>query len=233
VKRIIFPLLIAISLGMGLLIPGYHDWTGSEQSRPSPLLLPTAGCLLLSAIIACGLLRWLPVDDQRAPSEKAQKTQFQIRTILVITALAAILLVALAKLPLLAVSSVLQILALGYLVRSWVRDAPSRWPAAALLSCMYLPYAWIVTWNDLTSAWPEILWLAFGLPSFLLTLLVGGLLQQHPQNLQWLSMLLTSGQLAAGVWVIQVGTRRLIAWLIFSLLASVFGSFILNALFRM
>lgn len=231
VKRLIFLLLIAISLAVGLLIPAYYEWTGSDQNRPSPLLLPTAISLLLGAVVVCCLLPWLPIADDRVAAERGQG-QFQIRTILALTAAAAVLLLALVKLPPLAVSGVIQLTAFGYLIRVGVRHRQDRWAVAALLACMYLPYAWVFFWDDLRNASAEILWGALGLPNFFDTLLLGALIDRHLDRVVWVAMLLTSGQLAIGAWIIGLGPRRSIALMIFSLVSSIFGSFILNALVR-
>ncbi len=98
---------------------------------------------------------------------------------------------------------------------------------------MYLPFAWLVTWDELSNALTGMLAMAAGLPAFLPTLLVSGLVHQHGKELAWLSMLLTSAELLIGVWIMRLGPRRFVAYVIFVLIASIFGSFILNALVRM
>jgi hypothetical protein len=72
-----------------------------------------------------------------------------------------------------------------------------------------------------------------GLPAFFFAMLFGSLTRQHSQELGWLAMLLTSAELVIGVWIIRLGTKRFIAYLVFVLIAAIFGSFMLNALVRM
>ena len=133
----------------------------------------------------------------------------------------------------LAVSGGLHGIALYYVVRMWFLSRSIRWPVASLLACMYFPFAWIIPWSERSNVLPEMLWMASGLPAFFFTLLVGSLFRQHPQELAWLSMLLTSAELLIGVWLIGLGPRRFIAYFVFLLIASIFGSFTLNALVRM
>lgn len=231
-KHSIFPLMIAASLVVGWQIPGFYDWTGSDQSRPSPLVPQTAVGLLLSGILACCFLPWLPIVYDPPATDRAVKAQFKIRTLLVITALAAVLLVAFRTMPLLALSGGLQAIVFCYLVRFWIHFPSLRWPTASLLACMYLPYAWIVSWSQLYDQLPAVLWIVSGLPAFFLTLLVGSVADQHAENLTWLSSLMVSAELVMGLWMIRLGPRRFVAYLVFVLILSIFGSFVLNALAR-
>ena len=133
----IFPMLIGVSLVVGRLIPAFYDWTGSDQSRPSPWIFPTAVGLLLCGITACFVLPWLPNEYDRSATNRVGKVQFKIRTILVVTAVVALFFVAFRKMPMLAISGALQGIALCYVVRFWILFRSFRWPTASLLACMY------------------------------------------------------------------------------------------------
>ena len=179
----VFPLIIGVSLVVGRLIPAFYDWTGSEQSRPSPLIFQTAVGVLLCGIMACLALPWLHIEYDPPTTNRVAKVQFTIRTLLVMTAVVAVFLVAFRKTPLLAVSGGLHGIALCYVVRFWILFHSFRWQVASLLACMYFPFAWIIPWSERSNVLPEMLWMASGLPAFFFTLLVGSLFRQYPQEL--------------------------------------------------
>jgi hypothetical protein len=222
-------MLVGVSFVVGLSIPAFYEWTGSDQSRPSPLIHQTGAGLILLAVTAMSLLPWLPIQHDPPPIERRGKIQFKIRTILVTTAAVAACLAVFRETPLIAASGCLYAAVLCYVVRLWILCRPLGWQVSALLACMYFPFAWVVSFDELLNFVAGIP----GLPAFFLTLLFGSLLLQHTQNLTWLSMLLASAELVLGVWMIRLGPRRTIAYLLFVLITSIFGSFVLNALTRM
>ncbi len=132
-KLLIFPLLIGVSLAVGLLIPAFYDWTGSDQSRPSPLIFQTAVGLLLCGIMVCMALPWLSIAYDPPPTHRARKVQFTIRTILVMTAVVALLLVLFRNKPMLAVSGGLNVIAWCYVVRVWILFRSFRWPLSSVV----------------------------------------------------------------------------------------------------
>ncbi len=228
----IFPFLVGLSLAVGWLIPAFYDWTGSDQGRPSPLVSQAAIGLILFGLIVCAALPWLPIAPDSPANERIGTLRFGLRTILLMTAVIAMFLTAFITLPRLAVSSVLYGIALGYAVRFWILFRLFRWRVAALLGCMYFPFAWLVTFDERSTLLPAILWIAPGLPAFVPTLLVGTVAHQNSRELAWLLTLLASAELVVGVWIIRLGPRRAIAYLLFLLITSIFGSFALNALVR-
>jgi hypothetical protein len=223
--------LIAISLLLGCLIPAFYDWTGSDQSRPSPLIWQTALGLTVSAAVVCFALPWLPIRDEAEHRAAPVRFQFKLRTLLAMTAGVAAIIAALAEFPML-VSSILCAISFGCVVRYWVLYRCHRWATAALTACMYLPFFWIFMDGEPKHLFPEILWMASGLPSLFPALLIGGLLGQNQHDTMWLPVLLTGVVLAAGILSIRMGPRRTLACLLIVLLMSTFGSFVLNALAR-
>ena len=231
-KLVIFPLLIVVSLVAGLIIPAFYDWTGSEQSRPSPLINQTAVGLILCGLIVCLALPWLPISDDSPAIRPGARLQFKIRTAMVMMAAVAAVIVALREIPMV-VGVAAYGIACCYVVRFWILFRPYRWQTLALGACMYLPFAWIVPYDELANLLPAILWMASGLPAFFPTMLVGSVVRQQHQELMWLPTLVTSLELVTGVWMIRLGPRRAIAYCLFALISSIFGSFVLNALVRM
>ena len=227
----IFPLLIAVSFVVGWFVPAFYEWTGTDQSRPSPLIGQTASGLTIGAIVVCLLLPWLPIAGDAPQNSRTSAVRFNIRTVLVVTAVLAAIMAALMKFPA-AVGGGLCAIAVCYLVRFWILHRGFRWQSAALLACMYLPFVWIVHADHLHVRLTTI-WMALGLPALVPTMWISRLVGQHVEKSAWISMLLTGAQLVLGIWMIRLGPRRTIAYLLFILLMSTFGSFVLNALLRM
>jgi hypothetical protein len=229
-KRSVFPLMIGVSLMAGRLIPTFYDWTESDQSRLSPLVPQTAVGLFLFGIIACFVLPWVHFEHEPSATSRGGTVQFTIRSILATIAVIAVFLAAFRKTPMLAVSGGLHAVAMCYVVRFWTLHRSLRWPVASLLACMYFPFAWIVSSSAPFHLSDSLQ--CFGLPAIFFVILLGGLVHHHPDSLAWLSIPLTSAELLVGVWLISLGPRRSIACLVFVLIASLFGSFVLNALLR-
>lgn len=97
---------------------------------------------------------------------------------------------------------------------------------------MCLPFVWLIAHNELDSFLKAILWVASTLPAFFPACLIGYLVGQNSHDVMWLSVLLTGVQIVIGTWIIRLGPKRTIAYLVLVLLMSTFGSFGLNALVR-
>ena len=143
----------------------------------------------------------------------------------------AAIIAALMKFPM-AVSGVLCAIAFCHVVRFWILYQHYRWQTAALLACMCLPYFWIIAFEELDEVFPAILWIVSGMPAFFPTCLIGYLVGQNSHDVMWLAVLLTGVEMVVGTWIIPLGPRRTIAYLVLVLLMSMFGSFALNALVR-
>ena len=54
-KAIFFPMLVVEILVLGLMIPTFYEWSGADQSRPSPYV-PIVFCAFLGFVIVA----WIP-----------------------------------------------------------------------------------------------------------------------------------------------------------------------------
>ncbi len=228
-RFLIFPLFIAASLVLGWLIPGFYEWTGSDQSRPSPLIWQFALGMTIGGFILCLLLPFLPAQTAAQDETREPKLRFTVKNLLVLTAVIAIILVALMKFPLVT-SCVLCGGAFLHYVWFIVLHPKRRWPAAALLSCVCLPFVWLIGYGEFSNIWKGLLWIATGLPMLLPSAYLASWFGLNFQTAPWISILLTGTELFIGTWIIHLGTRRTIAYLIFALLVSVFSSFCLHAM---
>jgi hypothetical protein len=224
----IWPLLIGLSLVVGWSVPAFYDWTGSNQSRSSPVILLAAAGLLLLAIVGCAALPWWPIADDRPLAFRDRKFQFSIRAMLVTTAVVAVLLVV-GKLMPTVVGGGLYAISGAIAVRYCILFPQVRWQVAALVACMYFPFAWVLTWPGPSM---DCLFFCSGLPALLPTMLIGNAFGQYLHHSVWLLLLLSGAELVLGLWIIRWGPRRTIAYLLLVLLISTFGSFVLNALAR-
>lgn len=224
-RTLILTTFIATSLFVGWLIPGFYAWTDSDQSRPSPLLWQVPLWSAIAAVLFSAALPWLPILQSSPPHEQRPRTRFGLRTLLGITATVAVMLAAMTKFPLV-VSCVASFIAFAYLVSFCVRNPQHRLSAATLISCMVLPYAWVIAYDELDRLIPAILWMFIGFPAFFPGAVMSSLLGQNFGNSYWPSVLLTAIELGVGMWVIHLGPKRTIAYLLFAMLTSAMGSLV-------
>ena len=227
---LIFPLLIAVSFLVGWFIPRYYDWTDSDQSRSSPLVGQTALGLIVGSIVIWAVLPWVPVAEAVSGAAQSARVRFTTRAMFLMTAVVAVVIVTFTKFPLVA-SGGLCAFAFCYVVWFWSRFRQNRFQTTALLACMWLPFVWIIAWDELDNL-SEILWIAAGIPALFPALFIGSLFGQNPHEAMWLAVLLTGAEMAVGTWIIRLGLRRTIAYVVFVFLMSTFGSFVLHALMR-
>lgn len=225
----IFPLFIVASLVLGWLIPGFYAWTGSDQSRPSPLIWQFALGMTIIGCVICLLLPWLPIPTEAQEETHASNQRYTLKNLLVLTTVMAIVIVALMK-SAMVVSCLL--CGAAFLNYAWlvVIRPQLRWQATALLSCMCLPFVWIIEYGEIFNIWKGLLGIAAGLPMLLPSAWLASWFGTNFHSAPWTSILLTGLELLVGTWVIRLGTKPAIAFLVFALLVSVFSSFGLHAL---
>lgn len=224
-------IFIAVSFAIGCSIPAFYEWSGADQSRSPPILGYTALALMISGASVCLALPWLPIAS--AGSVATSTTiRFNIRTLLIATAACALVIAALMQFPLV-VSGALYLVALFSAIWFAVMVVERRWQTIALLATLYLPFSWIFTTAAEWHISATTLLLSLGFPALLPTLLISSWTRHPAHSMSWLSLLLTSLALLSGIFIIRVGPRLTIAYLVLVLLTATFGSFVLNALVRM
>ena len=224
-----FSLFIAASLLVGWFIPRFYIWTDSDQSRPSPLLWQVPLGSIVVSMAFCVVLPWLPIANQKSNKTSQQRLLFSIRTLLLITAMVAVAIVLLAKFPLL-VSGIVTAGAFVYLIAFCVSNPQHRLEASALVASMSLPYVWIVGYDELGRILPDLLVMFAGLPAFLPAALLERLFNQNMHDAFWLALLLTALEMVIGIWMIRLGPKRTIAYLLLVLHVSALGSLGFHAL---
>lgn len=225
------PLMIAASLLIGWFVPDFYDWTGADQSRPSPVVGPIALAIFVGGLIFCASLPWIPLDKHNDDADRQSRFRFGTRTLLAMTTGIAVVFALTLKFPIIG-SGCVYVGVLGYLIRFWVLHRQHRMQTVALLCCMSSPFLWIVDHDELSNLIPQALMIAAGFPALIPTMLISSIVSAHPQEMGWLAVLLTSLELALGIWMIRLGPRRTLAYLVAVLILSTFASFIFNALVR-
>ncbi|WP_144054752.1 hypothetical protein [Rhodopirellula europaea] len=105
-----------------------------------------------------------------------------------------------------------------------MKPANARLPATALLACMILPYAWVVRHEELDRILPALISMFPGMPTFYPAAIVGGWFGQPFHDSGWIAMLLTTAELAVGIWLIRLGPKRTIAFSLLAMLTAAIGS---------
>ena len=160
----VFTSLITASLIAGWSIPAFYDWTDSAQTRPSPLLWKVPLSAALVSLAFCLALPWLPnLNDE--PTEKSDpRMRFGIRSLLLATSAVAGTLTLLTKFPVTASVLVFTGTAVHFSVFIW-RHPPNRFAASALIACMFLPFAWVIGYDELERILPSLAWMFAGMPA--------------------------------------------------------------------
>ena len=224
-ETLVFLSFIVVSAAVGWGIPWFHEWSGTQQSHRSPLIFRMGIALTAGGIALCFLLPRLLLPRHTSESAKQPPFwfRFTMRRVLVVIALTAIwvggspqLDVAVCRFNFIGIFCYA-----GWLLR---HNQADRWAVVALFSCMYLPFLWLGLDRSLLQML-ELPAVIIGLPAFVPQLLIGVVIGQRTVEWFWMGALLTAIQLRVGFWMIHLGPKHTIACLIYSLLASLFGSF--------
>jgi len=221
-KGICFPLLFVGVLILGLMIPTFYEWSGADQSRPSPHTAAAFYAIVGFVIVALVALTWLPSmdvvrDQELEQPEENGKFQFNLRTLIITTSVIAIFVAGFTSLRLITTVGVIT-LTLSFSAWIVMRDLSFRWKLAALLGCMYFPYAWVLLPDRVGKFGIDHIFPGLGLPMFVPSILLGRFFGQRGEEHIWLLLLMTAIELAIGVWLIRLGPRRAVAWIFVVLL---------------
>jgi hypothetical protein len=221
-----FLLIIATSLLIGLVIPAFYRWTDSDQSRPSALLWQVPLVLTSITLVVCIVLPWLPIANNLPKDVSTTKFRFSLGRLLVLTTAVAFAIPLLMNFPLV-VSGVVSAITWTYFLGFCLLNPACRLSAVGLLATMSLPFAWVVA--DRWLAKPLLMMLT-GLPAFVPAALLSRLFKQNMQQELWLMFLLTAIELLIGTWLIRLGTKPALAYCLFVMQLSTFGSLALHML---
>jgi hypothetical protein len=225
-------LLLLILLGgiSGWFVPAFYDWTGADQSRPSPLMWQVPLGVAFVATLFCVSLPWMPITGWTQATLK-RPTQFTLRSVLILTAAIAVLIAIGFRFPSV-VAGICFVSALAAALRSAILYRETRLPIAALLACMILPYVWVLGYGELHRLFPAILWMSAGMPGFFPAALILRLVGSNLNEGSWVAFIVSAAQILLGLWLIRSGPKRTIAYIHFVMLSSLMGSLLFHALVR-
>lgn len=220
--------IISVSAIIGTFMRPFYDWTGADQSRASPVVLPIAIALLVVCVLFCLSLPWIRLPQQFGPARPLFTFQLR-RMIYWITAIA--MLLALARyIPAAWITGGMFAVSLGYWIWLIYQQRELRLGLFALFAAMYFPFLWTV---ESLREQVHLVVVVGGLPAFLPTALLGAMIQSHAENLVWFMFLFSAAELLVGCFLFQRQTKFGIGYAAFLLLLSTFGSFLLHSLMRM
>ena len=218
--------LVVLSGVLGLLVHPFYDWTGSDQSRPSPLLWRVPIILAVLCGLFCLAMPWLQISRNEVRSFR-----FKLRDLLIATAGVGLLAVIGSRFPLLVVASVFFFVVV-FVVASSICGKHYRTQTATMFCVMYLPYLWLPFHFEFNTEFSELFGMLLGLPGFLPSIFASQMLNQHPSETIWMPPLITSVQMVVGFVLIRVGPRWTLAYFCLLMLGSAIGSLGLNAAMR-
>lgn len=222
--------LAVLSVLAGLFIPEFYDWSGADQSRSAPVIGWVAIGIMIADVVLIVLLAMMHTLREKSSDATTSTWRFGMSHILIITTCVALFL-AIAKWASIYVAC--RLLQLGVVVVGvWVavQFPRVRFWIAWILFLQIAPFLWLVRDPSFSNAGSELLAILSCLPTLMPAALF---VSANHESMQWILTLLTTAELAMGIWLSYLGPKRVIAWGIVVLTLSVFSSFVLNALIRM
>lgn len=237
-ERFFFLVLVVGVLAIGFMVPTFYDWSGVDQSHSTPEADRSWYIVLGFVLLTWLALPWIPGlmrmklgKEPKSETENGlRRFQFNLRTLLIIMTVVAVSIIGLGSYRL---DFVLLLVCTSLVFSMWIvaHRLLWNWQVASLFACMYFPWAWAFVHKAFRKDFDwTMLFAAIGLPGFMPGLFVGRMvLDQRVEDSPWIMILMTVIMLAIGVWMIRLGPRRTVAWLVFVLFVSLIGSFGLNA----
>jgi len=178
---------------------------------------------VLASAFCFAALPWLPIASPESVNESPSIKRFELRTLLTLGTMIAIAIPLLAKFP---IFTSIAICAIAFLNFVWqVTKIPqARMPALTLLACMVLPFAWIIGYEERDRILTTAIVMTACLPTLLPAAFIGSAFGVGFQNSYWIALLLTGAELTVGIWLILLGPKRAIAYLLLVILISTLSS---------
>jgi hypothetical protein len=238
--RGVFPLLVCVSLSLGFQVPLFYNWSGTQQSDAPPIVGYAFAGFLIACCVSLLVLPLLPELKREAPvcSPLIRPPRFVIAVI--IPGMMIVGLVSYRDAIMFIIGATSFIYPLLCAVQLGMTSRLLRWRIVSLYSCLYLPFIWVFTNDVFQGALKQgflrglLGFLPFlaGAPALLCSLFLGRFIGQQ-QAFAMLSAVVVAGlEVLLGLWIIQLGARRAIAYLVLLLAVSVITSFGFHALLR-
>ncbi|TWT68305.1 hypothetical protein [Crateriforma conspicua] len=240
------PFVIASAVvltGCGLSIPGFYDWTESDQSDQSHLLwiIPLASWSISSVLCFVAGRYWpgafrLDGDSSVCSGGTSGRSElgqarYGLRWLLMVPLVVAAVIVGCQKIPL-ATTVVVCIGAWSAWGFSLWRRRMVRPELAVLVLGMMLPFVWVYTDAALINEFPWTVLASLAMPGILTAMLSGQFLESSIHQAEWLPFITTAVHLLFGVVVIRFHARLGHYFILFITHVSLMGSIVLQMLVR-
>ena len=231
---------------IGYFVPEYYDWSGADQSRAAPIVGVHAALLAVMTVIALGgIYVWHRRTKIDAGENRTSDPHLQvsIRQIVILTALVACFTAGITGVSamgeeyqrfgagLLSASAAFATL-LAVLVA--ILKPLLRLQILGMLACQFGPFLWVG--RTIAGSGNVAASFAMGFP-VLPALIPAHILSSFISNSRSAQLAIAGtiaiGQIAVGLWLIESGHKRALAYSILLASCSIAGSFIVNALMRM
>jgi hypothetical protein len=223
-ETLVFLSFIVVSAVAGWGVPWSFEWSNTQQGQVYPRIIRLGIVLMAVGIALCFLLPRLLLPRQTSELDKQPPIwfRFTMRRVMVAMALTVIWVGSSPQLDV----AVCRFNFIGmFCYAGWLlrHNQADRWAVVALFSCMFLPYLWLAFDRSLMRMLetPAVI---IGFPAFVPQLLIGVVIGQRTVEWFWMGALLTAIQMRVGFWMIQLGPKPTIAFLVYSLVASLLGS---------
>lgn len=222
--------LIVLSGLFGWFVPEFYDWSGADQSRPSPWLLGVPLGMLGISLLGCAALPWISLSAWTDPAA-AGKTQFGIRGAMMLTLAVAVGIAAGMRYPQL-LSAAFILSAIALLFRRAFRVPRQRYALAALVACLVLPGLWVFRNPQFTGSLVDAFIGIASIPSVFPMALLASILKSNQHEMAWMAPIMTAGWLLLGMFLVGKGEKRSIAYMTFMMHLSLISSIVLHAFTR-
>lgn len=239
--RALFPLMACSALSIGLKVRWLYDLSGADQSRtPAVVRYAFFGFLAACGLSILGLLflpRLTRKDPIRSPFFRTGIFALDVVILLGIVVGA----VAFRQFAMIILGVVAFVYPVFCALKLAVVSKSVRWRVMSLYACLYLPFVWLFTNDVFRNAIKQGSWIfvpiVTGAPSLAICYFTSFLLFSpalHPGVVltSVIPTVVTGLEIMVGLWVIQLGARRALAYLIVMYAISIITSFLLHALVR-
>lgn len=224
--------IILLSMFIGLAIPAYYDWSGADQSRPSPWIPGAAFVLLAGVALASGIFAWMHYRLQ--VSSRDPVAGGWICCLFAVLGLIPASVLALSQRPILATAASYSLLGIVLLwcLLDVFKHARLRLPLGVLLASAYFPFLWIFMGRYANEFRIEMLAAIGGMPMIFPAGWIGYIFGARIDAFMWLANCLTAIVIATGLGLIHAGEKRTFAYSLFVVLIAAMGSMALHSALR-
>lgn len=234
--RSIFPLLVCASLSAGWWIPVLYNWSGANQSYSPPIVGYVFHGFLIATAASLLAIPLLPKVERVEPVRNPVIQPFGFRVIAIILLMMELGLFLDRDAALVVIGMTSFFYPILCAIKLGILSPSIRWRIVSLYSCMYLPFAWVGGNENLLGAIKQgsliVLPFIAGAPALLCYVYLDNFVgRAHGIGLS-IAVIVAGLEILVGLWIIQLGARRALAYQMLLLAVSIVMSFCMYAMVR-